>query len=90
MCKIRAATIQMLHKTQKLSCALGSNLAYRVVHFHLDMLMVAEVAPHLGLPVRGPTRRDALQKSEICPGPGGPIPTVLGPVWGVFVPGSNV
>ncbi len=47
--------------------------------FHLDTLRVAEVVPHLGLPLQGPPRRRALRKSKLSPDPEGPIPAPLGP-----------
>jgi hypothetical protein len=61
----------------------------RACRFHLDTLRVAEVVPHLGMPVRGQIRQPVLRKSKPPPGPGGPIPAVLGPIFGVPVRGSG-
>ncbi len=59
--------------TQRLlNCSLGANPESRVERFHLDTLRVAEVVPHLGLPVLGHNRRHALWKSwaQFWEGPG--------------------
>ena len=48
----------------RLSCVLGGyKLESNMERFHLDTWRVAEVVPHLGLPVRRPSRRHALGKS---------------------------
>ena len=48
----------------------GVKSQFRIQRFHLDTLRVAEVVPHLGLPVRGPFRRRTLILA--FPEPGGP------------------
>ncbi len=49
---------------------------FRIDPFHLGTRRVAEVAPHLGLPVRGPSRRHALETSKLLPVLGGKIPAI--------------
>ncbi len=48
---------------------------------------MAEVVPHLGLPVQGPFCQRALGKSKLSSGPGGPTLAPLGPIW--VVPGAG-
>ncbi len=76
-------------RTHTFNCSLRrSNLESRIHPFHLDTLRVAESVPHLGPPVRGPIRRNALRKSKVAPG--APIPALLGPTWGVLAqPGGG-
>ncbi len=63
---------------RKLSCSLdGVGVESGGERFHLDTLRVAESVPHLGLPIRGPSRRHALRKSKLSPAPNGPIPALL-------------
>ncbi len=38
----------------------GVKSEFRIEPFHLGTRRVAEVVPHLGLPIRGPSRRHAL------------------------------
>ncbi len=38
----------------------GGKPEFRIEHFDLGTRRVAEVVPHLGLPIRGPSRRRAL------------------------------
>ena len=55
----------------RLSCSLdGVSLESRIERFHLHTPRVAEVVPHLGLPVRGQIGRPLLRKYA-SPGPGG-------------------
>jgi hypothetical protein len=55
----------------------------------LNALGVAEVVPHLGLPIREPICRHALRQSMVSPGPGGPIPALLGSILEVSGPGPG-
>ncbi len=48
---------------------------------------MAEVVPHLSLPVRGPLGRHAPQESKAPPG--GPAPALPGRIWGVPEPGPG-
>ncbi len=65
------------------SCSLDEvSLKSRTEHFHLATLRMAEVVPHLGLPVQGRIRRHALRESKLSPGPGRPIPILLSRIWG--------
>ncbi len=73
--KRRRSVIKCFHR-DKLK---KSGTSDRIERLHLeDTLRVAEVVPHLGLPVRStiPT------KTHASPGPGGPIPALIGPTLG--------
>ncbi len=59
----------------------GLSVESSITRFHLNTLRVAEVVPHLGLPViRQHTRRE----SKFAPGPGVPTPDLPGKLfWGL-------
>ncbi len=67
----------------------GVSLESSIEPVHLDTLRVAEVVPHLGPPVLGHIGGALRSKYKISPGPWGPIPALLGPVWGVPGPGPG-
>ena len=52
-------------------------------------LRVAEVVPHLGLPIWGPIRRQALLQAMVSPGPGGPTPALPAKILWVCGPGPG-
>ena len=49
------------------------------------------MVPHLGLPVQGQLRGHALREFKVSwgPGPGGPIPALLGRIWRLSRPGGQ-
>jgi hypothetical protein len=47
---------------------------------------VADVVPHLGLPVREPFRWPPLKEYNFPLGPGSPVPALLGPIWDAWGP----
>ncbi len=73
-----------------LSCLLDEpSVESEIGRFYLDILRVAEVVPHLGLPVRGHSHRHALPITKVSPGAMGLIPALMGPILGVSEPGQG-